>query len=396
MNREIKPPNGVIETVEQKNKRLLARWDSSCSFESSYDWLPQLKNVFGITTLVDELGDPVDHNLPDQADMCEIVRATISAGLLAPIATDVTNIPFEALSYISCPGSDSIRICAVNGISYYKTDMWTILFEGMGLQIDGHPNFIKSSFISNKIEHLPDAGIPINKQEIQALRELKDVNNLEIQKLIAKEKDDVRPKRTKNINPSNKVLIQSSVYNKETIKANAGWTSLDSGKVEFSANRDVYVIAYSMISGYAMKSRLTARLLLDDVNQISSRMIQGYMDYPTITTGLVTHLQSGKHRVETQYRVSAKLSLDLINKETENIITGLIIIPLNQLFQKKVINPNEIQLFNDNSWADFPNLQANFKFKKSSYILVMYNIAMPGMNSHIITRVDINSVPIIV
>lgn len=72
--RIIKPPNGVIETPEQKNKRLAAQWDTSCSFESTYDWLSQLKKNFGITTLVDEIGEPVEKNLEDQADMCEIVR----------------------------------------------------------------------------------------------------------------------------------------------------------------------------------------------------------------------------------------------------------------------------------------------------------------------------------
>ena len=72
--RIIKPPNGVIETPEQKNKRLAAQWDTSCSFESTYDWVSQLKKNFGITTLVDEIGEPIEKNSDNQADMCEIVR----------------------------------------------------------------------------------------------------------------------------------------------------------------------------------------------------------------------------------------------------------------------------------------------------------------------------------
>lgn len=72
--RIIKAPNGVIETAEQKNKRLAAQWDTSCSFESSYDWLSQLKKSYGISTLVDEIGEPIDKNIEDQADMCEIIR----------------------------------------------------------------------------------------------------------------------------------------------------------------------------------------------------------------------------------------------------------------------------------------------------------------------------------
>lgn len=72
--RTIKPPNGVIETPEQKNKRLAAQWDTSCSFESTYDWVSQLKKNFGITTLVDEIGEQIEKNTEDQADMCEIIR----------------------------------------------------------------------------------------------------------------------------------------------------------------------------------------------------------------------------------------------------------------------------------------------------------------------------------
>jgi hypothetical protein len=74
----IKPPNGVIETPEQKNKRLAAQWDTSCSFTSTYDWISQLKKNYGITTLVDEIGEPVEKNSEEQADMCVIVRYNIS------------------------------------------------------------------------------------------------------------------------------------------------------------------------------------------------------------------------------------------------------------------------------------------------------------------------------
>ena len=108
----IKPPNGVIESPEQKNKRLAAQWDSSCAFESTYDWIPSLKKDFGITSLVDETGEQVDHNLPDQADMCERIRAAIAGGYFNPITSDVTDIPMEILNFIDCPGSpNSFKIC---------------------------------------------------------------------------------------------------------------------------------------------------------------------------------------------------------------------------------------------------------------------------------------------
>ena len=68
--------------------------------------------------------------------MCEIIRAAVNYGSFSPITTDVTNIPFEILNYISCPGDEGeSRICAVNGISYFKKDAWTIMLEGMNITV---------------------------------------------------------------------------------------------------------------------------------------------------------------------------------------------------------------------------------------------------------------------
>lgn len=150
-----------------------------------------------------------------------------------------------------------------------------------------------------------------------------------------------------------------------------------------------------MISGYALKTRLALRLLLDDVNQISSRMIQGYNDYSGLSTAFISEINSGKHIISTQYKVSNKMSIDVDNKEQENITTGVIIFPTKELFIKKVINPLEFQLFNDNNWTDFPSLTISYTPKKSGLILILYNLSLPGMNSHIVTRVNVNNNQII-
>jgi hypothetical protein len=395
--RTIKPPNGVIETIDQKNKRLSAQWDTSCAFESSYDWVNQLKKNFGITTLVDEIGEPVEHNLPEQADMCEIIRAIIAGGLLNPITSDVTEIPFEALNYISCPGLiPSSKICAVNNDSYFKSDQWTIMLDSMNIQINNYPTFIKVNDNMPIFDKPEDAGIPIKEEEIKAALLIKAPGDEEIQRLIASKKDFTPMDRRKPDDPWKRVYVRYSTFTKETIQSNAGWNFFDSGKIEFNTNKDIYVIAYSMISGYALKCRLAVRLVLDDVHQISTRMIQGYLNYPAITTGFVSQLQVGTHRIQTQYRVSASISLDVDNKEEENIITGLIVIPTDNLLIKKIINPIEFQLFNDNSWSDFPSLSAVIKIPKTAYVFIMYNLSMPGMQSHVVSRVDINTIPIFV
>ena len=72
--RVIEPPHFVEETEVQKNLRLAAQWDTSCSFESSSNWLEPLKKNYGVSFLVDSTGESVAKDFEDQADMCEIVR----------------------------------------------------------------------------------------------------------------------------------------------------------------------------------------------------------------------------------------------------------------------------------------------------------------------------------
>ena len=72
--RVIEPPHSVEETEEQKNLRLAAQWDTSCSFEANSAWEQTLKKHYDVNTLVDSVGEPVKKNFPNQADMCEIIR----------------------------------------------------------------------------------------------------------------------------------------------------------------------------------------------------------------------------------------------------------------------------------------------------------------------------------
>ena len=169
---------------------------------------------------------------------------------------------------------------------------------------------------------------------------------------------------------------------------------MKSGDVSIKVDSDCFLLVYSMISGYALKTKLAYRLLLDDVTQISSRMISGYSDYTGLTTGFISEINSGTHIINSQYKLSNKISLDVEKNEKENISTGIIIFPVNELFIKKVINPLEYQLYNDNNWTEFPSLNISFTPNRSCWIIVLYNLAISGMNSHIVTRTEINNSPV--
>ena len=80
--RVIQPPHSYTESIEERNKRIAAQWDSACAFEADYDWMKPLREIHGISNLVDDTGDIVDKDFEDQADMCEIIRASIASGSL--------------------------------------------------------------------------------------------------------------------------------------------------------------------------------------------------------------------------------------------------------------------------------------------------------------------------
>jgi hypothetical protein len=67
----------------------------------------------------------VSTDFPDQADMCELIRALIAGNKFPTCKPDVTNITEECLESIDCFGDSDIgnnlgylgesEICAVNG-----------------------------------------------------------------------------------------------------------------------------------------------------------------------------------------------------------------------------------------------------------------------------------------
>jgi len=146
--RYIEPPHFVEETEEQKNLRIAAQWDTSCAFESSSNWMEELKKN-GISSLVDSVGEQVQKDFDDQADMCEILRAVIAQNLFDIPDLNMQKLPDDILDKIDCAGvtenpRSGPRICAVTGGSYFQKDSWTIFLNSASIKIGGKPNFNKS------------------------------------------------------------------------------------------------------------------------------------------------------------------------------------------------------------------------------------------------------------
>lgn len=137
-------PHNYEETAEEYNKRILAQWDTECSFEAEYDWMKTLREVHGISNLVDDSGDVVETDFDEQADMCEIVRAAIAAGKFQKVTTELVNIPVKVFDSVDCVGdSRQTEICAVTGSSYFQKDTWFILLDGFTITVKDNPRMVR-------------------------------------------------------------------------------------------------------------------------------------------------------------------------------------------------------------------------------------------------------------
>jgi hypothetical protein len=90
--RIINPPHNHEEDMTQSNLRLAAQWESDCAFEADYDWQAAIKEQLGIGSLVSDDGDPVENDFPDQADMCEIIRAAYASNKFPEMGNILTKI----------------------------------------------------------------------------------------------------------------------------------------------------------------------------------------------------------------------------------------------------------------------------------------------------------------
>jgi hypothetical protein len=97
------------------------------------------------------------------------------------------------LNYIDCPGDEPGReICAVNGVAYHKSDMWTIMLDGMALNINGSPNFIKSNENSQKYDEPQNTGPEINRELANRLQKLPNTGIDNLDRIVSNLKENTQ------------------------------------------------------------------------------------------------------------------------------------------------------------------------------------------------------------
>lgn len=151
------PEQREDESEINKIKRVSSKWDSSCSFESSQNWLKDLKDYYGINYLVNSIGEPYEFNPKEEADMCVIIRTILHKRI--PNLT-MYKIPENIINEINCPGNpnsianiydiDRKKICAATGGSFFDAKGWSIFLQPSFINIGNinKPESIKPKFIN--------------------------------------------------------------------------------------------------------------------------------------------------------------------------------------------------------------------------------------------------------
>jgi hypothetical protein len=143
--RVIPPPHYVEETEKQRNLRLAAQWDTSCSFETGHNWKEEIKKYYGINQLVDSTGEPTEEDDINQADICEIIRAALAKNMLNVYRLNMQHLPDDWIDRIKCPGPegrDGPHICAATQGSFFENSAWTIFLTPSTIKVKFKFNII--------------------------------------------------------------------------------------------------------------------------------------------------------------------------------------------------------------------------------------------------------------
>jgi hypothetical protein len=124
-------PRDRRETPEETAKRIRGAWDTDCAFQASYDWFSIARDRFGIRTgLVDKDGKATLAPLDDQADICELIRSMVFAGLFENIKLEtLTEDAFDSIRCVGPADNPEYQICAATGDSASLRSGWLIMLD---------------------------------------------------------------------------------------------------------------------------------------------------------------------------------------------------------------------------------------------------------------------------
>jgi len=377
--RVIDPPHFVDETEQQKNLRLSAQWDTSCSFESDYNWMEDISKNFGINQLVDSIGDPVKKNFPDQADMCEIVRAALAKGKIKIKDLNLQNIPSERLiNQIDCVGTTDkrgTRICAATGVSFHQKDSWTIFLTSSAIKFGNRPKFVKSipkhasiNKNNSSTDNLLKALLKLGKKNLMN-------NESKVAKMIDKEvSQEQEPELQKGKSTVAHVHVKRSI--KSNIIQKRGFSPLEGGSFSYKLDKSRLIFSFYMLSFKLMKpGTIFTKFSFNGREVPESRQSLGLVLEGSVTSAFaqVYNPVDKKAQLGILYKSSTEGKIDT-SSYNHNLSYGSITLPVGSVF--KHVNARILEFIKTESWILLKNFQLEVNAPKEAYYLIFYNFSI--------------------
>lgn len=336
----IKPHQGSPQDEETKNKRILAQWDTSCSFESDNPWFSSLTREFGIKSLVNVAGEPVPYTPNDnEADICQIIRAMISNHLFDIQDLDMRNLRDEDIIYkIDCPGpvgdTKGPKICAASSGSFYNQSLWSIFMTSSAIKISDSPKFEKDSRITKQGSSMKDNFSKLSNKVKEFFNETKDTFNKNGGSLLDKIKKVFKPDEDASAKKLKEAQAKKVLFINRTIKLDVQNT-----------NSEFMYITDSTIN-------------LDDVHTNKSIFVFYNFSLKTLNSGLKFKLKTflnGTEKTEGRLQIGPQFWLNGSGGYAANIYRG---VNLNSINLKYSASSSSQTVYNINT--DSRSVGGNF------------------------------------
>jgi hypothetical protein len=410
--RVIEAPHFVEETEDQKNLRLAAQWDTSCSFEASANWQESLKRL-DIGSLVDSTGEFVKSDFEDQADMCEIVRAAVAQGLFEIPDMNMQKLPDDIVDKIDCAGikeeKSGPRICAASGSSFFQKDSWTIFLDSSVIKFGGKPEFVVSDE-QPQSQTNPYAGnkslqTNLIKDLLKFSKDQLESKEGEIANMIDKadeSNDDSSSSKKEEVekdlekDKSKEVHVHlKKVNDVALVNSNGKYLQLDQASEMIKVDETRIVFGYYMASYKLEKAGKVGFKINFNGREIpETRQNLGDVELGTATSAFAEVFNPKSEDVEFKVLFNSNES-GTMNSSTsdQSFAFGVVTFPEGEVF--KHVNSAELSINKSERWTDLSGFELNIKYsgKKETNFLIMYNFALPrwGTTGTLHTRLNLNS-----
>lgn len=383
--RVIEKPHFKEETELEKNFRVLAQWDTSCSFEATNSWMEALRTSIGVQELVDVNGEPVKKDFEDQADMCEIVRAAVAKNIFGVKNLDMRKIPSTIVDLIACAGAfgdkDGPQICAASSGSYFNKGSWTIFLDSSNIKFSGRPIFSKKPVQEQSYE---------SKEELETPPVVKD--------LLKYNKDELKKKggffaklinKAKSAASAIKDYLEGDTNEKIKTFVSSGTTEMkatDKFKptslkgvtipVEYLATK----FSFLMTSYKASKTEvMRLRFMMNGIEISESRQLSGPKTVNALSTAFIMNLDPNgiQNGVNIEYKSNKNVTIQTNGVNTNFSIVSILFHAANIY---KYVNFANMELPKTPTLTNFQKLgDASLAVRNDkdydAYYLVFYNVA---------------------